>query len=68
MPRRRHTYPRRGIYPVWLKELVRTWWLQEGLTLLQIQARFAEIGFNISLPTMATWCSPHFVIHRPHPA
>ena len=63
MPSRRHTYRRRVIYPMWLKELVRTW-RQQGVTLRQIQARFAEIGFNISIVTMATWCSSHFVTHN----
>ena len=54
MPSRRHTYPRRRNYPWWLKELVRTWW-QQGVPLLQIQARLAEIGLRIALSTMSAW-------------
>ena len=56
MPSRRHTYRRRVIYIMGLKALVRTW-RQQGLTLRQIQARFAEIGLNISIVTLATWIS-----------
>ena len=63
MPSRRH-YRRRQSYPLWLKQLVRTWRLQQELTLLQIQARLAEIGLNIHIVTMATWCSSRFLGSR----
>ena len=49
--------PRRLIIPMWLKDVVRNWHLQEGLSLRQIQARLAEIGFHLSLSTIAAWFS-----------
>ena len=50
-------YPRRLIIPMWLKDVVRNWHLQEGLTWRQIQARLDEIGFHLPLSTIAAWFS-----------
>ena len=57
-PRRRHTYPRRRRYPLWLKELVITW-REQGIPLLEIQARILEIGTRIRLSTLASWFAAH---------
>ena len=57
-PSRRH--PQRRVFPLWLKALVQTWWLQ-GIPLLEIRARFAEIGLHISTSTMATWCNHRYM-------
>ena len=48
---------RRQIIPRWLKDLARTWHQQEGLTNRQIQARLAEIGWQVPLTTIAGWFS-----------
>ena len=59
-PRRRHNYPRRRRYPWWLKELVITW-REQGLTSREIRARLVEMGFNISIATIAAWLYRPFI-------
>ena len=65
MPHRRHR--RRVIFPMWLKYLVRSW-RQEGLTLIQIKARLAELGVrNVKSATIAAWFGEWFRDRKPAP-
>ena len=56
--------PRRLIIPMWLKDVVRNWKQQEGLSFRQIQARLAEIGFHMSLSTISAWFSDAHRVHE----
>ena len=66
MPQERHR--RRARFPYWLRYLVICWRIDEGLTLAQIIARLAAMGFtNIRRSTIVTWYGRRIRHRQPPP-